>query len=400
MGWASSGNIPDPTSYMCRIGLVIAGVALSFAPLAARAQTPSSAGATPGASGTAAATGTFYIGTYAKKILVIDEATLRIRDSIPVSIGIPIGMQLSFDRQRFYVRDPRFETVEILDVASRKSLGTFTLTTPERRVRITGMNVDPTERFAVLLVKTYTKKPDQFEISKPILLRYDLEKRVVTDTIPWPRGEEREFAQIIFSPKGDNLYFFTTDDVLIYDTRTLKQVDRWEIARTFFEEGLGRINVGFFNDLNEEPGYYTNLFRITDPINRRALMGVARANLMNRTVDFFTFGPSQPVSFTLAPGRKRAYGLRQQVGNYEFWTFDLESRRVVGKVEFKGRPRMGLTASTDGRFLYIHSAGSTIDVYDARTFQHLRTVGLDADMTGVVLIPPGPGPARPAPLSP
>ena len=341
------------------------------------------------------ATGTFYIGTYGKQILVMDEATMRITDSIPVSIGIPIGMQLSWDRRRFYVREPRFETVEIIDVAGRKSLGTFTLSTPAQQVRIAGMNVDPQERFAVLLVKTITKKPDRFEIGRPTLLKYDLATRKVTDTIPWPRGEEREFAQIQFSPDGENLYFFTTDDVLIYDTKTLKQVDRWELARTFFEEGFGRIPFGFFNDLNEEPGYTTNLFRVTDPVNRRTLMGIARANLMNRTVEFYTLGPTAPVGFTLAPGRRRAYGLVQQVGNYQFWTFDLENRRVVGKVEFKGRPRMGITASTDGRLVYIHGAGSTIDLHDVTTFDRVRTIELAADMTGVVLMPPGPGPSRP-----
>ena len=51
-------------------------------------------------------------------------------------------------------------------------------------------------------------------------------------------GEEREGAQILFSPKGDLMYFFTQDDVLIYDTNTLKEVDRWEISKTLFEEGL------------------------------------------------------------------------------------------------------------------------------------------------------------------
>src|SRR5688500_20380991 len=76
---------------------------------------------------TPAPSGTFYIGTYAKKIMVMDEATMRITDSIPVSIGIPVGIQLSYDRKHFYINEPRFESVEIFDVATRKSLGTFTL---------------------------------------------------------------------------------------------------------------------------------------------------------------------------------------------------------------------------------------------------------------------------------
>ena len=332
--------------------------------------------------------GTVYIGTYSKKILVLDEATLAVRDSIATTVGIPYGMFLSFDRKHFYVLDPGNEKVEIIDIAGKKSLGSFTLSSGRTQVRISGVNVDPRERFAVLLVKTTTKRLDRYEIGRPTLLRYDLEKREVTDTIPWPRGEERDFAGIIFSPNGEFLYFLTGDDILVYDTKSLKQVDRWDYARTLFEEGMGRLNFGFPSDIYEDPGFYTGLFRITDPVNRRQLMGVARLDLMNRSVDFYSLGPNLAVSFRLTPDKKRAYGIHSEVGNYQFWTFDLENRRVLGKTEFKGRPRMGFSVSSNGELLYIHTAGSTIDVYEAGTFRHLRTVTLDADMTSFVLIPP------------
>jgi DNA-binding beta-propeller fold protein YncE len=354
--------------------------------VAAAAAMPATAPPQNGASG---GNGTIYVGTYAKKILVIDEATLRITDSIPISVGIPTRMILSHNRKRFYVLDPALQQVEVIDIATRKALDRFTLSTRDTRVMMWGINIDPTERFAVLLVKTYTKKRDRYEIGRPTLLRYDLTRHAVTDTIPWPNGEEREGAQIIFSPRGDLLYFFTTDDVLVYETEKLKQVDRWELTRSL-DEGLGRFNFGFPNDIYDDPGFYTGLFRINDPVNRRLLMGVARVDLVNRSVDFYTLGPSEPVSFRLAPGRKRAYGLRQQVGNYEFWTFDLENRRVAGKTPFRGRPRMGLTASSNGRFLYIHTAGTTIDLYDTQSFRLTRTLDIGADMSGFVLIPRAP----------
>ena len=340
-------------------------------------------------------TGTIYVGTYAKTILVVDEASLRVTDTIPVAVGIPTSIAMSQDRTRFYVRDPQYENVEIFDVKTRASLDRFTLSQGNKRVRINGFSVDPLHRFAVLLIKTYTKQSDRFEIGRPTLVRYDLAKKTVTDTIRWPRNQEREFAQIVFSPKGDLMYFFTPDDVLIYSTDSLKQVDRWEMQRVV-EEGFGRLPFGFGNDVYEEPGFNTGLFRITDPVNRRTLMGIARTDLVNRSVDYYTLGPTGPVgAFRVAPGRRRAYGLRQEVGNYEFWEFDLENRRVVRKVTFTGRPRMGLTPSSNGRFLYIHTAGPTIDLYDVSTFRLARTVDLGADMTSFILIPPAA--ATPAP---
>ncbi|MFN2566688.1 MAG: YncE family protein [Gemmatimonadaceae bacterium] len=374
---------------------LLALVAAATAPGSAWAQTATGAAAPASPALPPGGNATIYVGTYAKKILVVDEASLKVTDSIPVSVGIPTQMVLSYDRKRFYVLDPRFENVEVIDIAARKSVNQFTLSSGKTRVRIWGINVDPRERFAVLVVKKYTKEVDRFEVSKPMLLRYDLAKRTVTDTIPWPKGEEREGAQIIFSPNGELLYFFTTDDVLVYDTERLRQVDRWELSRTLFEEGMGRLNFFFPNDIYEEPGFYTGLFRVTDAVNRRTLMGIARVDLVKRSVDFYSLGPNAPVSFRLAPGRRRGYGLRQEVGNYQFWTFDLEARRVVDRVQFQGRPRMGLTPSSNGQLLYIHSAGNTIDVYDAKTFRHLGTVDLGADMTGFVLIPRGPAtPAR------
>jgi DNA-binding beta-propeller fold protein YncE len=333
--------------------------------------------------------GTIYVGTYARNILVLDEATMRVRDTIHSNVGIP-ELSLSFDRKHLYVSDPGNEKIEIIDLATKKSGGVFTLSTDSTKVRMWGFSLDPKERFAVLVVKAYTKKKDRYEVSPPTLLRYDLAKHQVTDTIPWPKGEEREFAQIIFSPNGELMYFFTSDDVLIYDANTLKQVDRWEISRTLFEEGLGRIAFGFPYDVYEEPGFYTGLFRTTDPVNHRTQMGVARMDLANRQLDFYALGPSQNVSFRLTPDRKRAYGIHPEVGNYQFWTFDLEGRRVVGKTEFAGRPRMGLIVSSNGSQLYITTAGATIDRYATADFHHLGQINLGADMTNVILVPRSP----------
>ena len=50
---------------------------------------------------------------------------------------------------------------------------------------------------------------------------------------------------------------------------------------------------------------------------------------------------------------------------------------------------MGLQVSADGERLFVHVAGHTIDVYDSGTFELLRSVELEEDMTGVAVLPGG-----------
>jgi len=332
--------------------------------------------------------GTIYVGTYARNVLVVDEASFRVRDSIPVSIGIPYHLALSTDRKRLHVIDPFEEKIEILDLASHKSLGVISLSYGNTRVRISTMAFDPLQRYALLIIKGVTKRKDRYEIGRPTLVKYDLARHAVSDTIRWPGGQERDNAQILFSPKGDLLYFFTNDGILVWDAETFKQVDKWDMTSMSLDEGLGRINFSFTSDIYEEPGYYTGAFRMPDPVNHRAFMGLARIDLANRKLlDYYTFGPAVGVQLRLAPGRTRAYGLQSAVGNYLIWAFDLENHRLISKTEFTGRPRMTLSVSTNGSQLYIGTAGSTIDRYDAATVHYLGTLNLGADMTQLEIVP-------------
>ncbi len=334
--------------------------------------------------------GVIYMAAYDQSILVIDENTLEVVDRIETTTGIPISLTLSQNHERIYLRNAEFEEIEIIDVAARKSIDSFTLSRGRSKVRIWGMTVDPQEEFVILNTMRYTKRIDRWEIDDPVLLKYDLEAKEVTDTIPWPDGEERQRVRLMFSPDGEYLYFFG-NDILVLETENYTEADRWELSRPL-EEGLGRFSFGFPRSSHDEPGIHTGLFNFTDPVQNRRIMGIARVNLAEKEFDFFTLGPSQGVSFRLAPGGRKGYGLVQRIGNYEFWTFDLEGRRVESRQRFAGRPRMSLEVSSNGELLYIYNAGATIDVYDADTYEFLRTVAYDADMTSFIMIPEGTGP--------
>ena len=342
-----------------------------------------------------AGNGTLIIGSYPKQYWIIDEASEKIVGTIPYQSGIPRRTTISRDGKRFYTIEAGMEKVEIIDIAARKTLDTFTLSEGNKHVRIRSIEPDPLHRFVMMVTMSANKLVDRFEIGTPTLVQYDLQTHTIARTVPWPNNEERQFAAIIFAPDGKLMYLFTEREVLIYDTGSFNQVDKWDMSLPI-EYGFGRLDLAARDVLNDEPGFFTTLFNVSDPVQHRQTMGIGRVNLAAKTVDFFTLGPSTGVSFTLAPGRKVAYGLLEEIGRTEFWKFDLEHRKLAGRTEFKGRPRMGLKTSSNGKVLYVYVAGNTIDLYDAETYQYLRTITLDGDMTTDLFVFPGTAAQRPS----
>src|SRR5215470_3889118 len=369
---------------MKRFAIALGVVVLAGAALVSAQKAKATAGAI-GAGGN----GTLIIGSYPNQYWIIDEATEKIVGSIPFKSGIPRRTTLSRDRKRFYTIEAGMEKMEIVDIPTRKTVDTFILSEGNKKVRIRSFEPDPLQRFAMMVTASATKLADRFEIGAPTLVQYDLKEHKVVRTIPWPNGEERQGANIMFAPDGKLLYLFTDQDVLIYETNTFTQVDKWELSRPI-EEGFGRLEFGSRDVFNDEPGFYTALFNVSDPVQHRRTMGIGRVNLAAKSVDFYTLGPSTPLQFAMAPGRKVAYGLYEDIGRYEFWKFDLEHRKLAGRTEFHGRPRMGLKTSSNGKVLYIYVAGNTIDLYDADTYQYLRTITLDGDMTTELFVFPTP----------
>lgn len=337
-----------------------------------------------------------YVGTYAGTIQIFDEATETKVGDIKLQTGIPRSLTLSQSRNRFYVLDSLTEKVEVVDIPTRTTLSTFTLSEGNKKVRIRGLQVDPLERFLILLTRSATKLIDRWEIGDIAMQFYDLSQKKVTRTIPWPRGEEREFVNIRFSPDGKLLYFFG-DDVLILETTNFTEVDTWALSRPI-EPGLGRVNFGSVDDFNDDPGFFTGLFTTQDPVQNRRIMNIGRVNLVAKSIDLTPIGPAEGVGFAMARDRQRAWGLVQgngaaaalPIGRYEFWAFDVAQKKLLSRTPFDGRPRMALRVSSNGKLLYVYQAGATIDVYDSATYKKLRTIEMNADQTTTLFVLPRP----------
>jgi hypothetical protein len=332
--------------------------------------------------------GTLYVAGYPGQVSIVDEATEQVAATIPLQIGIPIWWStLSSDRRRFYIVASSMESVEIVDLIARKSIDRFSLTDGSHRVRIMAIAPEPQNRFVMLLTRGVVKRADRFEIEEPKLVKYDLGTHAIVGSIEWPFDYEEFAPAMRFSPDGTLLYVFG-EDVLIYETAGLTKVDSWDFTHTV-GSGLSRPTLASVDSFNDEAGVFTGLFTVEDEVQRRPLMGIGRVNLAARTIEFSTVGPAEEVSFALTPDRARAYGVQQDIGRYEIWTFDVKGSRVLSRTPFRGRPRMALKPSSNGRLLYIYQAGSTIDLYDAATANYLRTITLGGDMvTDLFVIPP------------
>ena len=140
-----------------------------------------------------AGNGTLIIGTYPKQFWIIDEATEKVVGTIPFQSGIPRRTTLSRDRKRFYTIEAAMEKVEIIDIAARKTIDTFTLSEGNKKVRIRSIEPDPLHRFVMMVTASATKLIDRFEIGAPTLVQYDLttHKVVRTDPVAERRGARR-----------------------------------------------------------------------------------------------------------------------------------------------------------------------------------------------------------------
>jgi len=333
-------------------------------------------------------TALWYLGTYTRDILVWDEASEQVIDRIEMGHDIPADIVVNEAKDRIYVRDGTAMYMELVDLKTNEVVDEFTLSQGNVTVRINGFAPHPSDEKAVIFAKRYTKLRDRYVVEGPFLLEYDLTNKAVSDTIPWPNDQERESIRFQYSPDGNILYIFA-EDIIALDSNSYEEVDRWQIS-TPIESGVGRSRFSVAPQPYDEEGIATSLFRMTDPVQNRRIMGIAKVRLSEKEVSFFTLGESRPVgNFTLAPDGNKAYGLLEQgnIAEYEFWEFDLINQRVSRRVPFEGRPRMTLGVSADGERLFIYNAGNTIDIYDSATFEYLKQIVFDEDTTFEVMIP-------------
>src|SRR5437868_3805505 len=108
-----------------------------------------------------AGTGTIYLASYGKRLVAIDEATEKVTAEVPLKTGLAWTMRLSHDGTLFYVQSADQEHFEVIDLATRQTVDTFMLGSADVHVRVLAFDVDPQNRFMVVVARTARKLVDR-----------------------------------------------------------------------------------------------------------------------------------------------------------------------------------------------------------------------------------------------
>jgi DNA-binding beta-propeller fold protein YncE len=330
----------------------------------------------------AAAQGLMYAGVWPGDVLIMDEATGSIKDRIHLKHGPALSLTRSQDRKKFYAVTGFMQTIEIVDLDSNQVVDEVTFSEGNRKTIFTrSLAVHPDGLTLFAPVRTTTKEIDRYNIEKPQLAKINIRDKKIEKTLELPPeyGQAGQVGLMRVSPDGKFLYVFSRD-VLVIDAAEFKLVDKILLDRPM-NPGLGLFRFGSSFESHDEPNALTFVYNSTDPATNRAMMGIARFNLVDRSLDFYETGPAVGGSFAVSPDHKRAYIVRNQVGQDEFYVFDLDAKRLLKRQEYGGRPRTAIKVSSDGKKVYLHQAGNTIDYFSADTLQFEKRVELPGDFT-------------------
>ena len=280
--------------------------------------------------------GTLYIGGRPNKICIIDEATEKVTGEIPFKTGDSRRTDAVADRKRFYLlniayrgrRDPRHRDAKTID--------SFTLSEGNKKVRIRGLEPDPLNRFMILLDqdRDQADRPLRDRRADAHAVRPSEHKVVAHDPVAEQRGAARR-EHACSRPTASCSTSSATRRPDLRHHRLSQQVDKWELSQPL-EEGFGTARFGSPRRCLTRARLLHAIFNVQDPVQNRRIMGVGRVNLAAKSVDFYPLGPA--TRGRASRWRRDRRGLRaafEDIGHYEFWTFDLEHHKLGPRTEFR-----------------------------------------------------------------
>lgn len=350
------------------LGFLLAALA---APLAARAEPPEPPGVAANAPKGAQV---HLLGVWPNRLRLFDEATEQFIGDILLKNGAATNSTHTPDFSKFYFVTDRMEAVEVVDLAKRQVIDTVKLSGQGRQMRIASVAVNPDGTVLYLASTPVQLEIDRFVAQEPEVFVYDLAGKRLKESFKVPKDVNLSFRpNIHFSPDGQSIFLFGRD---IYEIRASDNqiVDTIKLSKPLLA-GYGPLRGARLTE--EDPGIYYGLYRTEDPVFKKKMIGVVRIDLGKKVVESFDVGPEINVGIlAISADRKRAYA-----GLEDMLVIDMDSHRIVKEKERveQGRNNTSMIVSADGKKLYVGGVGDTIQVYDAETLEHLKSIFAGGD---------------------
>ena len=343
-----------------------------------------------------------YVGTLDHKLLIFDEDKESVVGEIPLG-GVPRATVLSANQKLLYIVNTKM-TIEIVDLAARKVVGTIDLADEHNQPsiasdtrnwmggadsvpRFSGVVVDPTGRYLYATLRTVRKDKDEYHLDQPKFVVINLETKSVEKSFPFPAGYDQGFGFLsTFKVSPDGKYLFVFDkDIKIVDLATFTIVDSLPLSKPPYP-GASPYRLAAVNDPNDGKTTVSSVFVSVDPIVHKGTLGLASLNMLTREVKYTPIGPALPMmGFMLSPDHKLGYSVMytgsSENRSTEWWVWDLETHQVIKKSPFDSRPTFSFGLSGDGNKLYLYGSGSTIEIYDAKTLTSEKVLYVNKDLT-------------------
>jgi DNA-binding beta-propeller fold protein YncE len=314
------------------------------------------------------------LGVWPNRIRLFDEATEQFVGEIGLKHGAATNSAHTPDFSKFYFVTDRMEAVEAVDLRKREVVDTVKLSDQSRQVRIASVAVNPDGTLLYLASTPVQLEIDRFVPQEPEVFVYDLAGKRLKESFKIPKEVNLPFRpNIHFSPDGQSIFLFGRD---IYQIRASDNalVDTIKLSKPLLA-GYGPLRGARLTE--EAPGVYYGLYRTQDPFMKKKMIGVVRIDLVKKDVQSFELGPEVNVEvLAVSADRKRAYA-----GLEDFLVIDMESHLIVKRKERveQGRNNTSMIVSSDGKKLYVGGVGDQIQVYDAESLEHLKSIFAGGD---------------------
>ena len=305
------------------------------------------------------------IGTIGKTVVLERTDTDEVFAQIPMHGIAPREITPSADGRSLFVITEGRRFVEVIDVARKQVVDTIDLSSPGQTVKIFGLAVNREGNTIFVNVLCVDRARDSVHPQEPQIWALDVATHKVTKLLPVSMG----VYLLISSPSDDRLLYAFGADLYVIDVQA-RQIVKTIPFQSNSVPGQGPLSVSCYPQFLQ-----TNLLSCptqrTDPITKRAFVGLLNFDLANATWDQMDLGPAEMWdSAVVSPDRARAYAVWNSL-----FVVDLVQRKVTA-IKDLSMTEGSVNISSDGGKLYLSDGNPSILIYDTTTLKLVKTIAL------------------------